>query len=147
MNTGAEAVETAIKVARKWGYECKGVPTGPSQDRRLRRQLPRAHHDDRLVFRATRSREQASALTVPALRRSRLAMPTALLTAIDEFTVAFLVEPVQGEAGVIIPPAGYLAAVRSICDQRRILLIADEVQTGLGRTGLPFWLRPRERHA
>lgn len=130
-------METAIKVARKWGYECRGVP--PDRAKILvcdgnfhgRTTTIVSFSDDPLA-RAGFGPYGPGFASIP------FGDATALLTAIDEFTVAFLVEPVQGEAGVIIPPAGYLAAVRSICDQRRILLIADEVQTGLGRTGHRF---------
>ena len=137
MNTGAEAVETAIKVARKWGYDCRGVPADRAQivvcdgNFHGRTTTIVSFSDDPLA-------RTGFGPYGPGFASIPFGDAAALLTAIDEFTVAFLVEPVQGEAGVIIPPAGYLAAVRSICDQRRILLIADEVQTGLGRTGRRF---------
>ncbi len=137
MNTGAEAVETAIKVARKWGYDCRGVAPD-----RAKIVVCDGNFHGRTTTIVSFSDDPLARTGFGPYGPGFTSIPfgdaTALLTAIDEFTVAFLLEPVQGEAGVIIPPAGYLAAVRSICDQRRILLIADEVQTGLGRTGRRF---------
>lgn len=139
MNTGAEAVETAIKASRKWGYEVKGVPDGEATV------LVCDHnfHGRTTTIVSFSSDEHSRAGFGPftpgfahvpfgdarALERALSADPT---------IVAFLVEPVQGEAGVIVPPDGYLRAVRAACDRHRVLMVADEVQTGFGRTGATF---------
>ena len=119
MNTGAEAVETAVKVARKWGYDVKGVPRRPGHHHRGRGQLPRPDHDDRQLLHRPACPGGLRALhpRLPdrAVRRRR----RAARRPIDETTVAVLIEPIQGEAGVRIPPAGYLPAVREICTERR----------------------------
>ena len=137
MNTGAEAVETSIKVARKWGYDLKGV---------------RANHANIVVAannfhgRTTTivsfstdplAREGFGPFT-PGFRVVPYSDADALRDAIDGETVAVLIEPVQGEAGVIVPPDGYLSAVREICTELNVLFIADEIQSGLGRTGTTF---------
>jgi ornithine--oxo-acid transaminase len=134
MNSGAEAVETAIKAVRKWGYEVKGVPEGRAEiivcaDNFHGRTLsivsfstdPDAH-DNFGPF-------TPGFVTIP------FGDADALEAAITPNTVGFLVEPIQGEAGVIIPPEGYFARVREICTRERVTLILDEIQTGLGRTG------------
>jgi ornithine--oxo-acid transaminase len=137
MNTGAEAVESAIKVARKWGYDHRAV----------RRDEARIVVCDRNFHGRTTTLVSMSTDAVarggfgpytPGFSSVPFGDADALRAAIDEHTVAFLVEPVQGEAGVIVPPPGYLAEIRSICDAHDVLLIADEVQTGLGRTGKRF---------
>ncbi len=115
MNTGAEAVETAIKAARKWAYKVKGVPDGPRRDHRRRRQLPRPHDDDRRLLDRRRSTATASARSRPASSACRSATPRRSRRRSRRNTAAFLVEPIQGEAGIIVPPAGYLARVREIC--------------------------------
>jgi ornithine--oxo-acid transaminase len=137
MNTGAEAVETAIKVARKWGYERRGIP---------RDQAKVIVCDDNFHGRTTTivsfSSDPLARTNFGPYTPGFVSVPfgdaEALRSAIDAHTVALLIEPVQGEAGVIVPPPGYLTAVREICDHTGILLLADEVQTGLGRTGLRF---------
>jgi ornithine--oxo-acid transaminase len=137
MNTGAEAVETAIKVARKWGYERKGVPANQAKiivcagNFHGRTTTIVSFSDDPLA-REGFGPHTPGFVTVP------FGDIDALAAAVDGDTVAFLVEPVQGEAGVIIPPAGYLRAAREICTREDVLLVADEVQTGLGRTGRRF---------
>jgi ornithine--oxo-acid transaminase len=137
MNTGAEAVETGIKLARKWGYERKGVePDGAeivvcSGNFHGRTTTIVGFSDDPLA-------RTGFGPFAPGFVRVPYGDADALRAAVGANTVAFLVEPVQGEAGVVIPPDGYLAAVRSICDETGILLIADEVQSGLGRTGKRF---------
>jgi ornithine--oxo-acid transaminase len=137
MNTGAEGVETAIKVARKWGYE----RNGKSPDRARIVVCDQNFHGRTTTIVSFSSDPLARTgfgPHAPGFVSIPFGDAAALSAAIDDDTVAFLVEPVQGEAGVIVPPPDYLRAVRSICDERGILLIADEVQTGLGRTGRRF---------
>jgi ornithine--oxo-acid transaminase len=137
MNTGAEAVETAIKLVRKWGYERKGVPADRAQivvcagNFHGRTTTIVGFSDDPLA-RTGFGPFGPGFVTVP------YGDPDALGAAVGADTVAFLVEPIQGEAGVIVPPDGYLAAARAICDEAGILLVADEVQSGLGRAGRRF---------
>jgi ornithine--oxo-acid transaminase len=137
MNTGAEAVETAIKLARKWGYERKGVPADRAQivvcaDNFHGRTTTIVGFSDDPLARTGFGPFGPGFVTIPYGDRD------ALRAAVGEDTVAFLVEPIQGEAGVLIPPDGYLAAARSICDEAGVLLVADEVQSGLGRAGRRF---------
>jgi ornithine--oxo-acid transaminase len=140
MNTGAEAVETAVKTARKWGYRVKGVPDGRA----------------RIVVAANnfhgRTTTVISFSTDPEARADYgpytpgfdvvpygdLAALEAVLDANGDDTVAVLLEPIQGEAGVLVPPPGYLAGVRALTRERGVLFIADEIQSGLGRTGRTF---------
>jgi ornithine--oxo-acid transaminase len=137
MNTGAEAVETALKAARKWGYKSKGVPHGQAE---IITCAGNFHgRTITIVGFSTKAQYQdgfgpftPGFLTVP------YGDAEALAAAITPNTVAFLVEPIQGEGGVVLPPKGYLKHVREICDRYNILLIADEIQTGLGRTGKLF---------
>ena len=137
MNTGAEAVETAIKLARKWGYERKRVAPDRAQivvcagNFHGRTTTIVGFSDDPLA-RTGFGPFGPGFVTVP------YGDPDALRAAVGADTVAFLVEPIQGEAGVIVPPDGYLAAARAICDEAGILLVADEVQSGLGRAGRRF---------
>jgi ornithine--oxo-acid transaminase len=137
MNTGAEAVETAIKTARKWGYERKGVPDGQADiivcegNFHGRTTTIVGFSDDPLAF------THFGPFT-PGFTRIPYGDVEALRAAITENTVAFLFEPIQGEAGVVLPPDGYLRAVRDVCTERGILMIADEIQSGLGRTGRTF---------
>lgn len=137
MNTGAEAVESALKVARAWGYRVKGVPadlaniivmSGNFHGRTI---SIISFSDD------AGARDDFGPYT-PGFRTVPYGDAAELAGAIDENTVALLVEPIQGEAGVLLPPDGYLATARGLCDEHRILLIADEIQTGLGRTGATF---------
>ncbi len=134
MNTGVEAVESAIKVARKWGYEIKGVPDGEAEvivasDNFHGRTITVVGFSTDPVARSHFGPYPGGFKVVP------YGDADALEAAITPNTVAFLVEPIQGEAGVIIPPAGYLKAAREICTRRHVILILDEIQTGLGRTG------------
>ena len=137
MNTGAEGVETAIKVARKWGYEHKGVPDGHA-----RIVVCDGNFHGRTTTIVSFSSDPLARERFGPYAPGFVSVPfgdaDALRAAIDRHTVAFLLEPVQGEAGVIAPPPGYLRSARDLCDAAGILLIADEVQTGLGRTGRRF---------
>jgi ornithine--oxo-acid transaminase len=134
MNTGAEAVETALKAARKWGYRVKGIP----EDRAEIIACAGNFHG-RTIAAVGLSTEEAYRAGFGPFPPGLLQIPygdaDALAAAIAPNTAAFLVEPIQGEGGIVVPPAGYLAACAEICRRERVLLIADEVQTGLGRTG------------
>src|SRR5438105_1385519 len=135
MNSGAEAVESAIKVARKWGYEVKGVP----KDRAEVIVCANNFHGRTLTIVGfstdPTTRDGFGPFTPGFSRVVPFGDAAALEAAITPNTVAFLVEPIQGEAGVIIPPAGYFESVREICTRHNVILILDEIQTGLGRTG------------
>ena len=137
MNTGAEAVETGIKVARAWGYRVKGV----TPDRANIIVASGNFHGRTTTIISFSDDPTATADFGPftaGFRRVPFGDSAALEAAIDENTVAVLLEPIQGEAGVYIPPAEYLPAVREITTRHRVLLIADEIQSGLGRTGATF---------
>ncbi|MCW2848313.1 MAG: ornithine aminotransferase [Marmoricola sp.] len=137
MNTGAEAVETAIKVARKWGYDLKGVPANQAN---IVVAADNFHGRTTTIVSFSTdplAREGFGPFT-PGFRVVPYGDAAAVREAIDDHTVAVLIEPIQGEAGVIIPPAGYLPAVRETCTELGVLLIADEIQSGLGRTGTTF---------
>jgi ornithine--oxo-acid transaminase len=137
MNTGAEAVETAIKVARKWGYLVKGVPAGRARivvmggNFHGRTTTIVGFSDDPVA------RDHYGPYT-PGFDRVPYGDIGALEEALTDDTVAVLLEPVQGEGGVILPPDGYLAQVRELTTRRGVLLLADEIQSGLGRTGTTF---------
>ena len=137
MNSGAEGVETALKTARKWGYEVKGV--APDRAKII---VCDGNFHGRTITIISFSTDPASRRNFGPLTPGFEVVPfgdaDALEAAIDDDTVAFLVEPIQGEAGVIVPPEGYLARARELCTERNVLLIADEIQTGLGRTGATF---------
>ena len=137
MNSGAEAVESAIKTARKWGYRVKGVV--PDEATIV---VCRGNFHGRTTTVISFSDDPTARADfgpfTPGFRSVAYGDAEALDAAIDESVVAFLVEPVQGEAGVIVPPDGYLRAVRRLCSERGVLLIADEIQSGLGRTGKTF---------
>lgn len=134
MNSGAEAVETALKLSRKWGYEAKGVPAGKAEIIVASENF----HGRTLAIVGfstdPHSREHFGPFA-PGFKIVPYGDAAALEAAITENTVAFLVEPIQGEAGVIIPPLGYLRKARDLCSRHRVILILDEIQTGLGRTG------------
>jgi len=134
MNTGAEAVETGIKVARKWGYEVKGV-----RPDRANIVVMAGNFHGRTTTVVSFSDDPAARAGfgpfTPGFRTVPYGDAAAVAAAVDDDTVAVLLEPVQGEAGVIIPVPGFLPAVRDICSQEDVLLIADEIQSGLGRTG------------
>jgi len=134
MNSGAEAVESAIKAVRKWGYEVKGVPDGKAEiivcaDNFHGRTL------GIVGFSTDAASREHFGPFAPGFRIIPFGNAEALEKAITPNTIAFLVEPIQGEAGVIIPPPGYFAKVREVCTAHDVMLILDEIQTGLGRTG------------
>ena len=137
MNTGAEAVETALKTARKWGYKKKGVPDGKAKilvcegNFHGRTTTIVSFSDD------PQCRDGFGPFT-PGFEFVPYGDITALENAICDDTVAFLMEPIQGEGGIIIPPQGFLRAARELCTKRNVLFIADEIQSGLGRTGKTF---------
>ncbi|MGH6955240.1 MAG: ornithine--oxo-acid transaminase, partial [Caulobacteraceae bacterium] len=134
MNSGAEAVESALKVVRKWGYEVKGVPAGEAEVIVCAGNF----HGRTLAivgFSTDPSARRGFGPFAPGFRTIPFGDADALEAAIGPHTVAFLVEPIQGEAGVIVPPKGYLKRVREVCTRRNVVLILDEIQTGLGRTG------------
>jgi len=134
MNSGAEAVESAIKTVRKWGYTVKGVPRDQAEIIVCENNF----HGRTLSivsFSTDPNARSGFGPFTPGFKVIPFGDAPALEAAITEKTVAFLVEPIQGEAGVVIPPPGYLKDVRNICDRHNVILILDEIQTGLGRTG------------
>jgi ornithine--oxo-acid transaminase len=134
MNSGAEAVETAIKAARKWGYEVKGV-----KDDQAHILTCHGNFHGRTITVISFSPEEqyrdGFGPYTPGFELISYGNAAALEAAITPQTVAFLVEPIQGEGGVLVPPEGYLKQAREICDRHNVLLITDEIQSGLGRTG------------
>jgi ornithine--oxo-acid transaminase len=137
MNTGAEAVETAIKAARRWGYRTKGIPDGQAEiivcaNNFHGRTTTIVGFSSDASYRADFGPFTPGFVTVP------FGDAAAFEAAITPRTCAFLFEPIQCEAGILIPPDGYLAAVRALCDRHGVLMLADEIQTGLGRTGRRF---------
>ncbi len=134
MNSGAEAVETALKAARKWGYQFKRVP----EDRAHIIACDGNFHGRTITIVSFSPEEQyrdGFGPFTPGFELIPYGDAAALEDAIRANTVAFLVEPIQGESGVVAPPPGYLRTAREICDRHNVLLIADEIQSGLGRTG------------
>ncbi|HUU84180.1 MAG TPA: ornithine--oxo-acid transaminase [Phycisphaerae bacterium] len=134
MNTGAEGVETAIKAARRWGYRIKGVPAGRAKIIACDQNFHGRTTTIISFSTDTVAREDYGPYT-PGFEIIPYGDIDALKKAIDDDTVAFLVEPIQGEAGIIVPPDGFLGQVRQVCSERNVLFIADEIQSGLGRTG------------
>ena len=137
MNTGAEGVESAIKTARRWGYSVKGI----TEDRAKIIVCANNFHGRTTTivgFSSDPSSREGFGPFTPGFVEVPFGDAEALAASFDEDVVAFLVEPIQGEAGVVIPPAGYLARARELCTQHGALLIADEIQSGLGRTGFTF---------
>ena len=134
MNTGAEAVETAIKAARKWAYKVKRVPGGQAQILVAAGNFA-GRTTTIISFSSEAQYRDGFGPFTPGFASVPFGDAAALEAAIGPNTAAFIVEPVQGEAGIIVPPPGYLRAVREICTRHNVLMIADEVQTGLGRTG------------
>ena len=137
MNTGAEAVETAIKVSRKWGYKVKGVADGQAT---IVVAAGNFHGRTTTIVSFSTDPEAKADYGpyTPGFRIVPYGDLEAMRTAIDDTTVAVLIEPIQGEAGVLVPPAGYLPGVRELCTRRDVLFVADEIQSGLGRTGDTF---------
>ncbi|WP_217572140.1 ornithine--oxo-acid transaminase [Streptomyces sp. GbtcB7] len=137
MNTGAEAVETAVKTARKWGYRVKGVPDG-----RARIVVASDNFHGRTTTLISFSTDAEARTDFGPFTPGFDIVPygdlAALRAAVTEETVAVLLEPIQGEAGVLVPPPGYLAGVRELTRERNVLFVADEIQSGLGRTGRTF---------
>ncbi len=137
MNSGAEAVETALKAARKWGYTVKGIPADKAEII-----VCHGNFHGRTISIISFSSEAQYRNDFGPLTPGFTVIPfgdaAALEAAITPNTAAFLVEPIQGEAGIIIPPAGYLKAAETICRRNNVLLVADEIQSGLGRTGRLF---------
>jgi len=137
MNTGAEAVETALKAARRWGVEKKGVPNGKQEIICVEENF-----HGRTIAVISMSNDPDSLVNygpyVPGFVRVPYAKADAIEAAVTPNTVAVIIEPIQGEAGVFVPPAGYLKAVRDICTRHKVLFICDEIQTGFCRTGKRF---------
>lgn len=134
MNSGAEAVETAIKTVRKWGYTVKGVPEDEAEIIVCENNF-HGRTISIVSFSTDPDARKGFGPFTPGFTVIPYGDATAFAAAITPKTVAFLVEPIQGEAGVIIPPEGYLKKVRKICTEENVMLILDEIQTGLGRTG------------
>ena len=137
MNSGAEAVETALKAARKWGYTVKGIPAGKAEVIACQNNF-----HGRTIAIISFSTEAQYKDNFGPLAPGFTVIPygdaAALEAAITPNTAAFLVEPIQGEAGIVLPPAGFLKRAAEICKRHNVLLIADEIQSGLGRTGKLF---------
>ncbi len=137
MNTGVEAVETALKAARRWGYEKKGIP--PNQAEII---VVKNNFHGRTITAISFSSDEAYKKDFGPFTPGFIEIPmgdtVALQQAITPRTCAFLAEPIQGEAGIIVPPAGWLKACEQICRENNVLLLLDEIQSGLGRTGKLF---------
>ncbi|WP_410602000.1 ornithine--oxo-acid transaminase [Amycolatopsis sp. lyj-90] len=134
MNSGAEAVESAVKIARKWAYQVKGVPDGTAEII-----VAGSNFHGRTTTIVSFSTDETARADfgpfTPGFVTVKYGDADALRDAVTERTAAILLEPVQGEAGVIVPPTGYFAEARRLCDEHNVLLIADEIQSGLARTG------------
>jgi len=137
MNTGAEGVETAIKTARKWGYKKKGVAEGKAKIICCSENF-HGRTTTIISFSTDPQCRDGFGPFTPGFEVVKYGDIDALEKAIDGNTVGFLVEPIQGEAGIIVPPDGYLAKARALCTKHNVLFIADEIQSGLGRTGKTF---------
>ncbi len=134
MNTGVEAVETALKAARKWGYEVKGIPENVAEII-----VCENNFHGRTIAVVSFSSEEQYRKGFGPFPKGFVQIPfgdnAALKAAINKNTAAFLVEPIQGEGGIVVPAEGYLAKCAEICKQHNVLMLCDEIQTGLGRTG------------
>jgi len=137
MNTGAEAVETAVKVARRWGYQVKGIPENKAEIIVAENNF-HGRTTTIISFSTERDYQKDFGPLTSGFKAVPFGDTQALEKAITPNTCAFLVEPIQGEAGIIVPPKGYLKEVRRICTENNVLLILDEVQSGFGRTGKVF---------
>ena len=137
MNSGAEAVETALKAARKWGYTVKGIPDNQAEIIACQGNF-HGRTISIISFSSAAQYKDGFGPLTPGFRVIPFGDAAALEAAITPNTAAFLVEPIQGEAGIIIPPAGYLKQAEEICRRNTVLLILDEIQSGLGRTGRLF---------
>ena len=137
MNSGAEAVESGIKIARKWGANVKGVPAGRANiivaDNNFHGRTTTI-----VSFSSDPTARDGFGPFTPGFRSVPFGDTAALAQAIDDDTVAVLLEPIQGEAGIVVPPDDYLSAVRALCTEHNVLMIADEIQSGLARTGYTF---------
>ncbi len=134
MNSGAEAVESAFKLARKWGYEVKGVPAGQAEIIACTGNF-QGRTISIISFSTEPQYREGFGPFTPGFKIVPYGAAESLEAAITPNTVAFSFEPIQGEGGVIVPPDGYLRKVREICDRHNVLMLADEIQSGLGRTG------------
>src|SRR5512133_3604303 len=137
MNSGAEAVETAVKTARKWGYKVKGIPDGQAEIIVCANNF----HGRTVTVVSFSSDEQyrdGFGPFTPGFKIIPYGDTKALRAAVTKNTCAFLIEPIQGEAGIVMPPAGFLKEASEICKQNKVLLMCDEIQSGLGRTGKLF---------
>ncbi len=134
MNTGAEAVETALKLARKWGYQIKGIPEGKAEIIACANNF-HGRTTTIIGFSTEEQYRDGFGPFTPGFKMVPFGDLNALEAAITPNTAAFLVEPIQGEGGIIVPPDGYLAQAAIICKRHNVLLVCDEIQTGLGRTG------------
>lgn len=137
MNSGAEAVESAIKLARKWAYQVKGIPRHEAEIITFEGNF-HGRTTTIISFSSEQAYREDFGPFTPGFKIVPFGNGQAVLDAITPNTAAVLVEPIQGEGGVIIPPAGYLKQLRQICTEKNVLLVADEIQTGLGRTGKLF---------
>ena len=137
MNSGAEAVETAVKLARKWGYVVKGIPHYKAEVITVAGNFHGRTISMISISTEPKYRDEFGPFT-PGFISVPYGDAPAIETVINENTAAILVEPIQGEGGVIIPPVGYLKQIKEMCRRNNILMIADEIQTGLGRTGKLF---------
>lgn len=137
MNTGAEAVETAIKAARRWGYRFKKIPKDQAEIIVAENNF-HGRTTTIVGFSSEEAYREGFGPFSGGFKRVPFGDAQAVSDAVTENTCAILIEPIQGEAGIVVPPEGYLRELRSLCDRRNVLLILDEVQSGLGRTGRWF---------
>ncbi|MCQ6281234.1 ornithine--oxo-acid transaminase [Bacillus sp. EB600] len=137
MNTGAEAVETALKTARRWGYDVKGIPENQAE---IIACVGNFHGRTMGAVSLSSDPEYKRGFgpLLPGIKLVPYGDIESLKAEITDHTAAFLVEPIQGEAGIVIPPDGFLKAVSELCKEKNVLFIADEIQTGLARTGKMF---------
>ncbi len=137
MNSGAEAVETSIKVSRRWGYQVKGVPEAQASIVVMEGNF---HGRTTTIVSFSNDPDATTGYApyTPGFRMVPYGDIAAVRAAVDETTVAVLLEPIQGEGGVIIPPEGFLREVRELCTETNVLMVADEIQSGLGRAGTTF---------